>query len=194
MELDDFKKGKNRGNVTPNRMDEMISLFKSYQTAQRKKSVYWSGFLILLSVIYFSLMRNLAVSSKGGMLILGVGCILGALYIFLRYKPLQSSSFTLSTKDFLALAEDNLKYFKVIDWLIVIPLLLILGTGGGLVFVNSLLHHTDNLMLLIIIWCIFFPSLSVFGFLAGKKNWKRDYATLLDDLEQMKNQNNKETD
>lgn len=192
MELDDFKKGKSRGSASPNRMDEMISLFKSYQAEQRKKSVYWSGFLILLSVIYFSLMRNLAVSSKAGMLILGVGCILGALYIFLRYRPLQASSFTLSTKDFLALAEDNLKYFKVIDWLIVIPLLLILGTGGGLVFVNSLLHHTDNAMLLIIIWCIFFPSLSVFGFFAGKKNWKRDYGTLLNDLEQMNN--NKETD
>lgn len=193
MELDDFKKGKSNGSSSLNRMDELIGLFKSYQAAQRKKSVYWSGFLILLSVIYLTIMRNTAISSKEGMLLLGAGCILGAIYSFLRFRPLPASSFTLSTKDFLLLAEENLKYFKVIDWLIVIPLLLMLGTGGGLVFVNSLLHHTDNLILLIVIWCIFFPSLCVFGFLAGKKNWKRDYGTFLNDLEHRKNINTEQT-
>lgn len=194
MELDDFKKGKRSGSTSPNRLEEMIILFKSYQASQRKKSLLWSGFLILLSVIYFSIMRSYTESSKAGMILLGAGCILGAIYIFLRYRPLPASNFTLSTKDFLSLAEDNLKYFKLIDWLIVIPLLLILGTGGGLVFVTRLLHYTDNLMLLIVIWCIFFSSLCVFGFFAGKKTWKRDYGTLLDDLEQMKNMNTEQTD
>ena len=47
--------------------------------------------------------------------------------------------------DFIDKVEKNLNFMNLIDWLIIIPLLLILGTGGGIILITRLLKYTDNL-------------------------------------------------
>ncbi len=72
------------------------------------------------------------------------------------------------------------------DYSIVFMLLILLGTGGGFIFTSRLLRYTDNIELLVIIWVIFFIALTVFGFLAGRKNWAKEYGAFHKDLQEMK--------
>jgi hypothetical protein len=88
---------------------------------------------------------------------------------------------------YLSKAKNKLAFLNLTDWFIIISLLLILGTGGGFILVESLLKYTDNLTLLIIIWIIFFISLCVFGIWTGKRNWEKTYGDLLEKITEMKN-------
>jgi hypothetical protein len=121
-----------------------------------------------------------------GYLMIGAGLIIGAAYLFIRYKSFSPGTYSLPITEFLQRAEKKISYFNLTDYLIIIPILLFLGTGGGLVFVTSLLEYNDNSVLLIIIWIIFFLALSVFGFLAGRKNWEKDYGPLFQKIIEMK--------
>lgn len=122
-----------------------------------------------------------------GYLMIGEGLITGAAYLYIRYKTFSPGTYSLPITEFLLRAKKKISYFNLIDYFIIIPLLLLLGTGGGLVFVVSLLKYTDNSVLLIIIWIIFFFALSVFGFLAGRKNWEKEYGPLFQRIVEMKN-------
>lgn len=194
MELDDFKKGKGHsvlytaGNDSDfnKRLDDLIAEFKCYQLRLRKISVIWCGVLITLAVVYLSLMLRMTGLERTGMLMTVSGFILGAIYFYFRYRPLPVSSFSFCTTDFLSVFEKKVKYFDVIDWYIIIPVLLILGTGGGFIFVGRLLHYTDNLVLLLIIWCLFYLFLTIFGFYAGRKNWEKDWGPIIKKIEEMK--------
>jgi purine-cytosine permease-like protein len=61
-----------------------------------------------------------------------------------------------------------------------------LGTGGGMIFITRLLQYTDNFITLLLIWIVFFVSLSIFGFYASKKNWKKEYESLFEELQKFK--------
>lgn len=181
MELDDFrlknikqKKVTSGGNISNGKVDDLISHFKTYEQQQRKKSILFSIINITLAIIYFSIMSRMDGTAVTGYLLLGAGCIAGALFLRLRYKPLSNEIYSLPLSAFLSRAEKRISYFNLFDYLIVLPILAVLGTGGGIVFITSLLKYTDNEALLIIIWVIFFISLSLFGFRAGRKNWEKD--------------------
>ena len=57
-----------------------------------------------------------------------------------------------------------------------------------MVFITRLLRYTDNSTLLIIIWVLFFVSLCVFGFWAGRKNWQKEYGDIHRRIMEMKNE------
>jgi len=195
MELDDFKKKKEQTTVKPTtedkefeeRMNLLICLFESDQKRQRRISIFWAAILLMLSFSYLSLKRLHAGLSDAGVLITITGFILGAAYVYFRYKPLDPLSYSLPVPEFLSKAKNKLAFLNLTDWFIIITLLMILGTGGGFILIESLLKYTDNLTLLIIIWIIFFISLCIFGFWAGKRNWKKNYGDLLEKIAEMKN-------
>ena len=193
MELDDFKKKHWKdSNFFPGngsreeRINNLIDQFKSVQKTQRRKSIIWAGILITLALIYLSLQGNQTGLTNLGLVMIGTGFILGSVYFYFRYKPLTPISYSLPMVEFLSLAEKKLNYFNLTDWFVTVPLLLILGTGGGFIFVESLLKYTNHLTLLTIIWILFFLLLSLFGFLAGKKNWDKAYGGLVKKLIEMK--------
>jgi len=195
MELDDFKKKDRQMNVfdkeddhiSNERINNMIDSLKSYQKIQRKKVFY----MIILNFILAAVYVNYMASRKGmealGYFILGMGCFAAVIYLYFRYKPLSAVTYSLPINEFLDRAERNVRYLGPIDFFILIPLLGFLGTGGGIVFTTSLLRHTNNSTLLIIIWVIFFISLCVFGFWAGKKNWGKEYGEIHRKIMEMKN-------
>jgi hypothetical protein len=182
MELDDFKKKdkQNRefGTVDNHRIDDMINLFRSYEKNQRKKVLYIMSFFLSLATIYIAIMTSQNGMAQLGYFILVLSFFGAVLYLWVRYKPLSPKSYSLPLKEFVERAIRKVSYFSTIDYIILIPLLGFIGTGGGMVFITRLLRYTDNSTLLIVIWVLFFVSLCVFGFWAGHKNWKKEYGDI----------------
>ncbi|NSW93516.1 MAG: hypothetical protein HPY62_02275 [Bacteroidales bacterium] len=195
MELDDFKKKykKNMDYIkaddigTDERIDDMINLFKSYEKNQRKKVLYFIIINFLFAVVYITNMAAQKGLTALGYSILAAGLIGAVLYFLLRYRPLSPKSYALPLREFVERAERKIKYLNSVDYIILIPLLLLLGTGGGMVFTTRLLRYTDNSTLLIILWVLFFVSLCIFGFWAGKKIWQKEYGDIYDRIMKMKN-------
>ena len=195
MELDDFKRKKRLTNdVTAGvdksdtvREDNIIDLFRSYQKKKKKEATVMVVVNFALAAIYITNLLSKTGMATLGYLLLGAGLFGGAIYLYLRYKPFSHETYLLPIKDFLGRAERQISYFNLTDYLIVIPLLLIIGTGGGLVFITSLLKYTANDTLLIIIWVLFYISLCAFGFWAGKRNWQKTYGDLFEKITKMKN-------
>lgn len=194
MELEDFKQMQTEQNgqevlkdinkdLTP---DKFVEQFKADLLKQRKKTIYWSSMLVILSIFYFSKLSQVNGAVSIGYDLIGVGLILGAVYLYVRYRTPSNFLFTLPLVDFISYAEKRLRYMNISDWIIIIPLLLMLGTGGGIIFISSLLKYTDNLNLLLVIWILFFISLSVFGFYVSKKDWKKEHDSLLNELQNLK--------
>ncbi len=194
MELDDFKNSnlkKNENEIETNlnhnsRTDKFLELFKAEIKNQRKRSLIFMSFLLAMSVIYISVSVRMDSLTRTGYHLCVVGFILGALYIYFRYRALPDSFYTMPVSDFIDKVEMNLKFMKLSDWLIILPLLLILGTGGGMIFITRLLQYTDNFITLLLIWIVFFVSLSIFGFYASKKNWKKEYESLFEEFQKFK--------
>lgn len=194
MELNDFKnkhrKASNvlygNGSKEEARINNLIEQFKLVQKNQRRKSILWAGILIALAVVYLSLQGHQTGLTNLGMVMIGTGFILGSIYFYFRYKPVSLISYSLPMVEFLSLAEKKLFYLNRTDWFVIVPLLLILGTGGGIIFIERFLNYTNNLTLLVIIWILFFLLLSLFSFWAGKKNWGKEYGILIKKITETK--------
>jgi hypothetical protein len=201
MELDDFKNknlakttNENGSGITDNSViDHFLESFKTNIKVQRKKAITIALFLVILGLLYIS--RIVFYSSGNGKFdnltsigfgLSTIGFILGALYIYLKYKSVPDSFYAMPVSDFIDKVEKNLNFMNLIDWLIIIPLLLIIGTGGGIIFITRLLHYTENFTVLITIWIVFFISLSIFGFYASKKNWKKEHGQLFKEFQEFK--------
>ena len=195
MELDDFKKkdkqnrefGTADNSSINHRIDDMINLVRSYEKNQRKKVLHIMIFNLSLAAIYIAIMSSQNGMAQLGYFILGMSLFGAVLYLWVRYRPLSPKSYSLPLKEFVERAVRKVSYFNTIDYIILIPLLVFLGTGGGMVFTIRLLRYTDNSTLLIIIWVLFFISLCVFGFWAGKKNWQKEYGNIHRRIMEMKN-------
>lgn len=195
MELDDFKK-RDEQNIevsTPDndsinhRIDDMIDLFRSHEKNQRKKVIIRMVFILALATIYFAIMSSQNGIAQLGYFILGISLFVAVLYLWIRYRPLSPKSYSLPQIQFVDIAVRRLSYFNTIDYIILIPLLGFIGTGGGMVFISRLSRYTGTSTLLIIIWVIFFISLCVFGFWAGNKNWQKENGDIHNRIMKMKN-------
>ncbi len=99
MELDDFKQRRGHKPVVPSenrngykdRVDELISLFKSYQEKQRRISLLAMTINIILATIYVSSLHRYTGITALGYIMSGSGFVGGALYLYFRYKPLSPS-------------------------------------------------------------------------------------------------------
>jgi hypothetical protein len=193
MELDDFKKLKGRKakeGTDHEKKEEDISMitesFKAYQAQIKRKKTVYVAVDIIMAIIYLALVNTRSGPEATGFSLLGAGFAAGALYLHLRYKQLPAGIYSLPVTEFLEKAEKQISYFQLIDYLIVVPLLMLLGTGGGMVFVASLMKYTDNFMLLLVIWILFFILLCVFGYFAGRKNWKKEFGSLYTNIRKMR--------
>lgn len=197
MELDDFKKNKHFGNIPEGATGQgqnagtgqIIESFKSYETKKKKRALLIIISLVALSIIYSSfLVRENNILSTGFALIIA-GFLLGAAYLYFAYKPLPESIYSLPMTDFLDKAENKLKFMKTIDFLVIIPLLL-MGTGGGMVFIVRLSKYTENFNLLLGIWIAFFLLLVIFAFYVSRKDWEKEHGELLREIRSLKNSGN----
>ena len=191
MELDDFKQKEfpsDQKGMEAGRSVISGQLMEKLQSELRRewvRTLAWMAVLVMFSIHFLTLRTGTAdLASMGGSFI-AAGFILGAVYLYLRYRPLAPSLYRLPTAEFLSTAEKRLRYMNASDLLVVIPLLLLLGTGGGMVLVSRLSHYTDNVNLLLAMWVIFFVLLSLFGFYAGKKDWEKTHSALLQEVRRL---------
>lgn len=195
MELDDFKKkdeqnmevGPADNDSINHRIDDMIDLFRSYEKNQRKKALKKMVFILSLATIYIAIMSSQNGITQLGYFILGMSFFAAVLYLWFRYRPLSPKSYSLPHRQFVELAVQRLSYFNTLDYIILIPLLGFIGTGGGIVFISRLSRYTGTSTFLIIIWVLFFISLCVFGFWAGKKNWQKENGHIHTRIMEVKN-------
>lgn len=179
MELDDFVNSNSKQNIinlqkgsnNNSAIDVFLDSFKTELKNQKRKSIYWISLLLMLGVIYISVSARANDMTAIGYHLCVIGFVLGAIYLYFRSRPLPDSVYTLPLLEFMSKAEQKLKFMNLTDWLILIPLLLILGTGGGIIFTTRLLNYTDNLELLLLIWIAFFVALCIFAFVVSKKKW-----------------------
>lgn len=154
--------------------DQLIELFTKFE----KKQAATKRLVVVINLVLFVLYTGIAVNQTGatatGYRLCGLGFVLGAAYLYFRYRPLPASAYTLPIMDYLRKAEKQLRYFTTVDYLILSPLLIIIGIGGGLIFTGRLSNYTDRIGLLTGIWVVFFTGLCIFGYWAGRKNWLRD--------------------
>lgn len=154
--------------------DKLIWLFTEFEKKQAARKRLVISINIILFVLYTAVAVNQTGTTATGYRLCGLGFILGAAYLYFRYRPLPASAFTLPIMVYLRKAEKQLRYFTAVDYLILLPLLGIIGIGGGLIFTGGLSNYTDRIGLLTGIWAVFFTGLCIFGFWAGRKNWIRD--------------------
>lgn len=195
MELDDFKKNMlystpkktEQGPGQNSEVDQFIASFKSHINKQRRKVILMAIMLLVLSIIYTS-----SFVKETGLLRFGYGLVLtsfllGAVYLYWANKPLPDNIYSLPVSDFLYKAEKKLKFMKLSDWLIIIPLLLTMGTGGGIILIIRLSKYTANFGLLLGIWILFFVSLVLFAFYVSKKEWEKEHGLLLREIRSLIN-------
>lgn len=190
MELDDFKKinykdaGNNKAEETGLCITDLFKRMEESFKKQMRQKRYFVIMLFILSVIYIILARN--TSENAGLLLIVTGFLSGAIYLFFRYKPLPDNIYFMPLTEFVDTAAKKLKYFALIDWFIVIPILILFGIGGGMQVVTMLSKYTERIWIVILIWVIFFTGLCVFGFFAGRRNWHVEHGDLLRHLEKFR--------
>lgn len=154
--------------------DQLIGLFRKFEKKQAATRRLVIGVNTVLFILYTAVAASQTGATATGYRLCGLGFVLGAAYLFFRYRPLPASAYTLPIMDYLRKAEKQLRYFTAADYLIILPLLIIIGIGGGLIFTGRLSNYTDKIDLLTGIWAVFFTGLCLFGFFAGRKKWLKE--------------------
>ena len=184
MELDDYKAQTSGGilkdglNFPLNDIEKLIKEFREEEAKMKRKSFIFLGILTSLIVIYASQIARAEGASQSGYILLSCGFFTGGLYLYFKYRTLRERDYSLSTVSFLKKASRKFQFFTPIDYLILTPILAILGAGGGLILVNRLSKYMDFERGFIAIWIIFYVGLCIFAFVVSKKQWEKDYGNL----------------
>lgn len=186
MDLDDFKDLESIETDNRSGIDNLMEVVDRYSKKQRHRAITYTVIFILMAVFYSSLVKEDTILYNTGLHLITAGLILGALYYTIRHTFVTPSLYGLSITDFLSKAQKRLSFMRTADYIIIIPILLILGTGGGMILVSRISQYTDDLTITIVVWIVFYTGLCIFGFVAGRKNWLRDHGDLLLQVEQYK--------
>jgi H+/gluconate symporter-like permease len=191
MELDDFKKIKMNHQADKAGREEdpyasLIDRIRKNLTKQKKKARYFAFIDILIAVIYAVTLRRDELCNNIGLTLACTGLALGAIYLYSKSRMIRNSLYSLPLVNFLEEVEKRLIFMRLYDWLVVIPLLLMLGTGGGFIVVSRLSRYTQNIGMITTIWVIFFIALVVFAFTVSGKDWQKQQGELLDSVREIK--------
>lgn len=194
MELDDFKmKGKEFENFKQNdeqstqgNFNSLITDLKAADLKGRRQIIFFIIIIFSLITVYSSVRtRQNGPESIGYEILIG-GFILILIYGFSQLLMVKNVDYTAPALVFLKKAEKRHTFMKLSDWFITMPLLAILGTGGGFILYHSFAVYHVNLKLLMVIYTILFIMLVIFGFWASRRNWKKEKGEILDRIKKMR--------
>lgn len=191
MELDDFKKVNmstqaDKAGIGEDPYASLMERIRENFVKQKKTARYVAIMDIVIAVIYVAVLKKDELHYNIGLTLLCTGLILGAAYALLKSRKLKDSLFSLPIVNFLEETEKRLIFMRLFDWLTVIPLLIMLGTGGGFILVSRLSRYTQNIEMIITIWVLFFIVLIIFAFTVSKKDWQKENGALLDSIKEIK--------
>ncbi|MEI6455207.1 MAG: hypothetical protein WCO93_02870 [bacterium] len=167
-------------------MDNFIEELKAKDSAEKKKILVF----IIIFFVFVAVYSSSLSLHQGGMrtgfsiLVLGFFLILG--YMFWRFRRLKKVDYSAPTMTFLENAEERYKFMTPIDWVITIPLLILLIVGGSVIVHSTFIRYFPvSYVPLIIYLCIMAGAVTV-GFWASQKDWRKGNGKVLERIRQMK--------
>lgn len=184
MELDEFKKtGHDRPSPATHgdghRLDALIKDLKEQDVLMRKKIRLFSIIYIVFIGLYSAILTtqdNEVMKLGYSLLVLGFMLIIGYFsYLFMRVVKIDYSAPMIQ---FIKKALKRYAFMTVTDWLIVIPLLLVIGTGGMIIVWGSFSKYDPRPYLAAGIYLAVFLVAVTIGFWAGIKDWHKSNGNL----------------
>jgi len=193
MELDDFKTINQPGKGPYNKdeknkknpMDTFIEELKMVDAKDRKTTRLFIIIMGMFVVIYSGKLVFYHGMLSDGFAILVLGFLLILLYMFFRYRRLKRIDYAVPSIEFLKEATRRYRFMTVIDWIIIIPLLILLITGGAFIVYSSFLKYTGSSPWPLAVYFLIMAAAVCVGFWVGIKNWKRDKSTIREKIRKM---------
>jgi hypothetical protein len=194
MELNDFKFKENLTGVAgqdgnPDNQSGMNGLVNELKAADNKARKAMYQYIIIIFVllgIYASRMAIYKGPLSIGYELLVIGFVLILLYIFSKIMMIRKIDYACPAMTFLKKAERRYTFIPLTEWFIIIPILAILGTGGGFVVHYSFLKYFEDVTVPVVIYIVFFISITIFGTWASKKNWLKEHGQTLEKIRNMR--------
>jgi hypothetical protein len=194
MELDEYKK------TVPDEMayqemdPEVFSAIfhnlteemKEKDRQDRRALLYLMIFFIAFSVIYLALMNRQEGVMRTGYTLLAGGFILTLLHFFLKFRKYKKINYSEPVFRFLRSAEQRYAYWPLLEILIDIPLITMMGIGGGLIVYGSFQKYFPGSPVPVVVYCLILIAACITGYLAGKKQWERSKRPLYEKIRQMR--------
>lgn len=194
MELDDFKlkvkpaglPGQDGAPDSQSGINGLIEELKAADSKGRRATIY---FMIILFVLLGAYASRLAIY-RGPMVIgyelLVFGFVLILIYFFWKLMLIRKIDYAGPAMTFLKNAERRYTFLPPAEWFIIIPILAILGTGGGFIVYFSFIKYFEDVTIPVMIYIVFFISLVIFGTWASKKNWRKENGQILEKIRKMR--------
>jgi hypothetical protein len=193
MELDDFKStgkkeatpGYRKNHLNSEKMNSFIEELKAKDASERKKALTYITMFFVFVAVYAATMRLHQGLMKTGFALLVMAFVLILGYMFWRYRRIRDVDYSAPAIVFLREAEERYKYMTTTDWLVTIPLILLLVTGGCIVVYATLTRYFgDSIIPVVIYLCIMALAVAI-GFWASHKDWKATKGWMLDRIRKM---------
>jgi hypothetical protein len=193
MELDDFRKSGKKETVSQfreaeiksDKMESTIGELKVKDAEERRKT----RMFIILFFVFVAVYSGSLGLHQGGMrtgfsiLVLAFVLILG--YVFWRFQRLKSVDYAAPATMFLKEAEKRHKFMTTRDWVITIPLLILLITGGSIIVHSTFIRYFSDSLVPLFIYLGLMAGVLAFSFGASIKNWKKSKGAMLEKIRQM---------
>lgn len=194
MELDDFKNSLteqkspeftgDKINMQP--METFIEELKAFDSKERLKIRTFILIFGMFVLIYSGRLFEHPGEMKTGFSLIVLGFALAIVYFYWGFRKIRKVDYFSPTTVFLAEAEQRYRYMKPSDWLVVIPLLIIFITGGGMVVQASFERYFGDSLVPLFIYLGIMLITVAFGSWAGYKNWKGNKGRMLEKIRAMK--------
>ena len=193
MELDDFK-----NTVLPDnepyqdvstdkekKMDIFIEELKAADAKDRKNTRMFIIIMGMFVVIYSSALVRYHGTMKDGFAMLVLGFALTLFYLFWRYRKIRNIDYSVPSVRFLREAGQRHRFMSPVDWIVIIPMLLLFIAGGGIIVYASFLKYFGPSAWPLAIYFVVMAAAVAVGFWSGIKTWKRDKRGLLEKIRKM---------
>jgi hypothetical protein len=194
MELDDFKlkvkpaeiPGQEDKPVNLSGVDGLVEELKAADSKARRSVSRFMNIIFLLLGFYLSRLLIYRGPLFIGYELLVIGFVLILVYFFWKLLLLRKIDYTAPSMTFLKKAERRYTFIPLSEWFLIIPILAILGTGGGFVVHHSFLKYFEHTTIPLLIYIVFFIFVIFFGLWASKKNWKKDQGIIMEKIKKMR--------
>jgi hypothetical protein len=194
MELDDYKKtgkeaasagGIAAGDGTGS-LQGLIGDLKERDKQDRKALLLLISMFFIFVTIYLAQFGRQEGIMKAAYALLAGGFVLSLLHFYLKFRSYKKISYTEPVIRFLRAAERRYAYWTLSDILVSVPLITVMGIGGGMIVYHSFNKYFPGSPLPLIIFCLVYAAAIFVGFLAGKKQWEKSKKPLYDKIRQLR--------
>lgn len=124
-------------------------------------------------VIYLGAMTRQSGLMREGYAIMTGGFLLSMLFFLFRLRNRSRIDYSAPVIQFLRCAERRHAFLNWQEWIVSVPLILMMGTGGGIVVYTSMEKYFPGSSVPLVIYGIVLLTATLIGYFAGWSRWKR---------------------